>query len=389
MTGRDLHDLKGFVLGTLLPRWKERGIDGDGAFYERLDAGLEPIDLGYRRLLAQCRQIFTFAEGALLGGGDELGDAAARAFGLLRERYHAGEGRGWRFAVGEHPSVPAATRDLYAHAFVLLACASMHRLVGGPEPLATARETLDFLRMHFAAPAGGGFAEALDDELRPLPRVRRQNPHMHLLEGCLMMYDASGDAAYADLADELVQLFATRFFHEPSGTLGEFFDDELRPHAKTGTIVEPGHHFEWIWLLDRRAALDYRGAHSLAADELWARAERLLHWAVERGHDADAGGYFDEADRDGTPLKDSKRIWPITEALKAFAAARRRLGDAWAAHQSATLGLLFERYLRGDTGGWNEVLRRDLSPEVDYLPATTLYHVMMGLRESLAIEAAS
>ena len=48
----------------------------------------------------------------------------------------------------------------------------------------------------------------------------------------------------------MFELFASRFFLPGSGVLCEYFDDELKPlPGERGQIVEPGHHYEWIWLL--------------------------------------------------------------------------------------------------------------------------------------------
>ena len=78
-------------------------------------------------------------------------------------------------------------RDLYAHAFVLLAIASYVGATGNRRALSLADETLAFLDDHMASPDGGGFVE----QLPPLGGVRRQNPHMHLFEALLALWECS------------------------------------------------------------------------------------------------------------------------------------------------------------------------------------------------------
>jgi hypothetical protein len=83
---------------------------------------------------------------------------------------------------------------------------------------------------------------------------RRQNPHMHLLEALLAAHDAFGDGVFFARAEELVLIFLSRFFQAGEGALPEYFDAALAPQREAGRfLVEPGHHYEWIWLLDRYA----------------------------------------------------------------------------------------------------------------------------------------
>jgi len=368
------------TLSGLLEPWCPRALAPDGGFHERLDRDLEPVDLGYRRLVVQCRQVFVFAEGARHGVAGAA-DVAARGFEHLCTAYRTPVG-GWRFALGDgqHPSgVPGETHDLYGHAFVLLACAAMHELTADDEPLRLAFQTLTFLNESFRAP-GGGFEEALDADLVPLERVRRQNPHMHLLEGCVFAFRASGDEAYGLLADELVQLLDQRFYDDASHTLGEFFDRDLCPHGERGNVVEPGHHFEWVWLLARYRERERERLQAPTDERLNEIMGHLLHRGYDLGRDPEHGGFFDAIDRTGNVLEETKRIWPVTEACKAFA-LMRRFDESCIARLDETWRLLEERYLSADAGRWNEVLARDLTPTVEYLPGTTLYHLVMALRE--------
>src|SRR3546814_13925869 len=65
--------------------------------------------------------------------------------------------------------------------------------------------------------------------------------HMHLLEACLALHEATKETAYLDRAGLLLDLFRDRFL--VTGSLREFFTDDLRPApGDAGRIVEPGHH---------------------------------------------------------------------------------------------------------------------------------------------------
>src|SRR5258707_12359112 len=60
-------------------------------------------------------------------------------------------------------------------------------------------------------------------------------------------------------AAELYGMMAARFFQHRTGILAEYFDGSWNPREGTdGRICEPGHHFEWSWLLRGYAALSGR-----------------------------------------------------------------------------------------------------------------------------------
>jgi mannose/cellobiose epimerase-like protein (N-acyl-D-glucosamine 2-epimerase family) len=193
---------------------------------------------------------------------------------------------------------------------------------------------------------------------------------MHWVEALLALHEAAPDAALVEQVRALVALAATRFVDARSDALGELFDADWAPaRAPEGAIVEPGHHYEWAWLL-RRA--DAARAHPDAA----ALSERLFAFAERAGLDAD-GLAFDQIDRTGRVLADAKRLWPQTERVKALAARgeRARLGEA--------LRACFAHYARPD-GGWREHLDRARRPLFDTQNATSVYHVVLALREAMA-----
>jgi mannose-6-phosphate isomerase len=197
---------------------------------------------------------------------------------------------------------------------------------------------------------------------------------MHMLEGLLSLWAASGERRYLDRATAIFELFRSHFFLPEFGVLGEYFDADLRSASgESGRIVEPGHHYEWIWLL---RWFERETGQSVKAwvDPLYAHADRF-------GFDAD-GLIVDEVMADGSVHLASHRIWPLTEAIKAnfVEAAAGRPG---AAEKTAALaeGLL-ERYLRPAVrGGWIDRLDPQGKPSADSIPASTLYHLICAIAE--------
>jgi mannose/cellobiose epimerase-like protein (N-acyl-D-glucosamine 2-epimerase family) len=172
----------------------------------------------------------------------------------------------------------------------------------------------------------------------------------------------------------LFDLARTKFIVD--GTLREYFTDGLDPVQGTmGTIVEPGHHMEWVWLLHRYAALtdDSRAVET---------ATGLYTFALDHGYDATSGGLLDEVTSNGAVRRDSRRLWPQTEALKGHLVRLERAdGGAAAARVGAGLDSLSRHHLVGGGGNWHEHIRADGTNFYGSLPASSLYHLSFAVAE--------
>jgi len=370
--------LQSWSVGQALPLWLGTGFDAvQGRFEERLTLQGQPDKGVPVRLIVQSRQIWSCALAVRRKWHDAAPALIERAFESVQRDYLRPDGReGWVFSVNADGSVADAKRDLYSHAFVLLASASYFGATGKREALALADETLAFLDRELKAPQAGGYVDVLPkaDELR------RQNPHMHMFEALLALWTVSADRKYLDRARQIFELFRTRFFQPREGTgegvLIEYFDSALLPVAgPTGQIVEPGHHCEWIWLL--------RNFEHETGQDVQPFVDGLYAHAHRHGYD-ERGLIVDELFSDGRVKMPSHRVWPVTEAIKANVAEAVR-GRPGAEQRIVSLvESLRDRYFVGTTsGGWMDRLDKDALPATDFMPASTLYHVLCAADELL------
>ncbi len=378
---RDPHDalrarrLWAFAFDAMLPAWRRHGWDAaQGRVHERLDARFAPQAALPGRLHAHCRQLHCFALATTLIGRAEDRAHARQLYDYLLSAFRDPDHGGWVYTVGADGRPADRTKDCYGHAFVLFALAAAHRHLGLPGAAMLARETRDLMVRHLALEIGG-FATRAAADWRVEDRALRQNPNMHMLEAVLALADATGDPVWRADAAALLALFRTCLFDAATGTLGEYFDAAGAPAPDTGHIVEPGHQFEWYWLLHQAIRVTGDAAVAPAADA-------LLAWGLRHGLDAGQGGVVDEVDRTGRVLKDTKRIWPLTEAVRALA-WRVRTGDdaAWAPFRALVDDLLDHRLL--PDGSWREWVARDGTAVVDYLPSTTPYHILGAVVEAV------
>jgi mannose/cellobiose epimerase-like protein (N-acyl-D-glucosamine 2-epimerase family) len=373
---RDVHSATAFMAAWMreqaLPLWAASGFDTEaGRFEEGLTFGREPRLEAPIRLLVQARQIFAYALAERRQWHSGSKELVERAFAAMKRDYFRPDGRdGWVFSIARDGSVVDATRDLYAHAFVLLAVASHVQATGREEGLEVARDTIAFLDREMMAPLGGGYLETLPAREGP----RRQNPHMHLFEAMLALWECSGDPRFLERSGQLFDLFLRRFFQDRQGVLLEYYDSALNPLSGAGETVEPGHHFEWCWLLRRYEKASGDGRVGSIVDRLYEHAGRA-------GFDAD-GLLVDEVRPEGVVARASRRLWPMTEAIKSdlAEALRGRIGAGERA--VASTQALYRLFLKpAPEGGWVDRLGPDGTPLGNFMPATSLYHLAGAVDE--------
>jgi len=368
----DLNALRHWLIEKALPVWATHGFDvGTQRFQERLDKAARPIAVP-QRAMVQARQIYVYAQAAMLGWHPEGAALAESAMAALRRDYlEMSNGRA-SVVFSVHPASGAPVsrvRDAYTHAFVLFALAQLHAMNGDAELLTLADMIIAYVDEELTDAVHGGVFDA-----SPRTGAKRQNPHMHLLEAYLALDTAAPGRGYIERAHRLVQLFHDRLAHLEHEILLEHFADDWGNHPDKAMLFEPGHHYEWAWLLHRHQKLG--GADHAA----WR--ERLHRTATEFGR-SDNGLLWDEVGADRRVLKRSTRLWPHTEAIKA-ASVRHTDGDAEAAAFAQHMSdLLFAHFLDLPfEGGWTDHLASDLAPLVDYVPASSLYHLMHAASEA-------
>jgi mannose-1-phosphate guanylyltransferase/mannose-6-phosphate isomerase len=340
----------GWLGGAALPLWATAGVDpASGGFREALTWAGAPHD-PRRRARVSARQAFVFANAAAEGLIGPWAMVARDGWAWFAARARRGDGL---YAAGLTTAGEVAdpTPHLYEHAFILLALAALGEASEARAVLAG----LEALRH----PAGG-FREAGEQPFQA-------NAHMHLFEAALAWEAADGGAAWGALADEVAALALDRFIAPATGALREFYDAEWRALDGDDALVEPGHQFEWAWLLERWGrARGHDGAR--------AAARRLF--AVGRGASDPARGVVCNALRSDLGVRDAgARLWPQTEHLKAALI----LGETGAALEAAN-GLV--AYLETpQAGAWRERMAADGSFLEEPSPATSLYHLYLAIRE--------
>jgi mannose-6-phosphate isomerase len=211
----------------------------------------------------------------------------------------------------------------------------------------------------------GGFEESAP---RILPLL--SNSHMHLLEVCLEWMDQDG-GPWGDIAAEIVELALQRFYDPASGFIREFFDGDwkLIPGADAD-VAEPGHQYEWAWLLLRWSQrANNPGAFQLALD--------LIDRAEARGVDSTRGVAVNSLFGDGSMRDARARLWPQTERIKATIVAAKLTGQARYANAAVAAADALMKYLDMPLPGlWRDTMDERGAFVEQLVPASSFYHIV-------------
>jgi mannose-6-phosphate isomerase len=340
-----------------LPLWAGAGVDSAGGlFHEALSVEGAPVE-GPRRARAQARQVFVFASAVTAGYGERWLPVAKTGWARFVEAYRRPDGLFINRAAADGTPIDTEA-DIYEQAFALLAMAALQAADPSQRALAIEAERTRAALQARRVPAGG-FRENG-------PHPYQANCHMHLFESA-MAWEKTGGRDWTLLSDELAALAMTRFIDPKSGALREFFDADWNALQGEGGLVEPGHQFEWAWLLERWGVARGDASARAAARRLFENGLRGVDPVREVAVNA---LWEDFSVRDG-----AARLWPQTEHLKAAVV----LGDE-AQVLRAARGLA--QYLDVPArGAWRDKLRPDGGFIEEPAPATSFYHLMVAVLE--------
>ena len=347
--------LGAYLWNDVLPVWANLAIDqktGGAIESLNLDGRAEPDKT--RRGRVAPRQLFSFARAKALGWNpngraDEVIDACVT---YLNGAARSDRG-GWAHKIAADGTLELSSRDFYDHAFVALAGAELAGL-GDARGEALSQEAFQLIDTLFLDPEHKGWQDC------ETPSAGKSaNPHMHLLEASLRHYDVTADQKSLNRINEIMTLFERSMFDPQSdAVLEDFGADWSRLDT---SAIEPGHCYEWAFLLSEVQRLTGRDSVS------WLR--RLTRFA-------DRSGVTNSlvVDRIDMP-NPTYRLWPQLERLRLNLTlgtnaqlVRDIADDIWTHYLS-----------RGPEHGWVDQLDHNLTPISQTVPASMIYHFMSNL----------
>jgi len=365
-----------------MPDWLDLVQDHDGGgVYDVLDINGMPATKGEKSILTQARTLFAFSHLALLSGDPALVRAARRQAAIL-PKFRKGPGL-YRRAVnaeGDPTGMPAdEVARSYDQCFIILGLATWNKLSPSAENQAEIDACWQALSTTLTDPETGLLLEddTVTDPAAPDAPPRSQNPHMHLYEACLQSYEMTGEGIWLTRATVLRDTALRHFLDDDTDSLAEFVAPDLSPLAgELGARREPGHQYEWAWLLAREAEFNGNDTTPDVARRLQDFGESY-GWATSGALEGTA---FDAVWPDGRVMDGTFLLWPQTEAIKVYA-IRHIAGDAGAGERAQNLLCLMFEHWFADHSAW--VNRVSDTGQVIWPEALTrlFYHLVIALTE--------
>ena len=358
------------------PHWAHYGIDPrDGGFFEALSQRGRGLGTP-RRARIHPRQIHAFAQARRFGWRGDAVQIVRRGIDYFTRCYRRPDGL-FRTLV-DADGMPLDERALlYDQAFALLGYAGASVTLTAPAMFeCRALELRAVIQSRLGAGDGGFYSSEGAGERR------ESNPHMHLLEACLIWTQVGRDGGWRVWAEDLIELALSRFIERDSGALREFFSPSWGPAPGVdGRVMEPGHQFEWAFLLLKSP---------------WANSESVKRTAlrlIAAGERGVRNGVAVNSMLDDLTVHDpNARLWPQTERLKAALLAARVTGEPCYGSMAFAAASSLLHYLETPVSGlWFDLMLPDGRVVDSPAPASTLYHLVeaiAALDESLRFRPA-
>lgn len=363
--------MREWLLNVGAPIWASVGRTKIGWFAERISSQGE-ADASYFRTFVQARHVYSFSAIGRMGWEGPWADLVEQTIDSLLSNARRADGL-YVHRLTEDGRVLDPRADLYDQAFILLALGASGAVLDRPDLFDAAEALLEKLE-YLWAHTNGGFNEG---EIAS-PELRRQNPHMHLLEAFLLLAKSSRRQRFWDSALNIARLAANNFIDAETGALREYFRDDWLPLGdgprRLGDVVEPGHCCEWAWLFEQLVTEGWTEGIALSnALTTFARRYGLSHSGTI---------LVDEVWIDGTIKSERARLWPQTERAKAAISRWLRLGTSMEAGEITAAIAGLRRYLEGVFPGlWRDKLYADGAWVNEPAPGSSLYHISCAVAE--------
>lgn len=349
-----------WLFESALPLWWQTGADHrEGGFHELIAEDGSPTG-SFRRARVQGRQSYVYAQAGVMGWNGPWREAAPHGLSYLKAHYAVPGGQ-FCTQVSNSGAVLNDAVMLYDQAFVLLAAATMLKTMPERDDLRADAHALFAAILATRKHPAGGFAETGDKKFL-------SNPHMHLLEALLAWCEVEPNGLWGEWADHIANLARTKFIDAKHGYLREYFDADWAPApGADGHVVEPGHQFEWAWLLMRWGKIRHH-------PEIRATARRLFDHGL-RGIDPKRDAAIHAMTDTFEVTVPTARLWAQTERIKA--ALMLAPGEEALISEALKGAATLWRYLDTPVKGlWWDRFEPDGTFVSEPAPASTFYHII-------------
>lgn len=332
-----------------LPHWLKAASAANGFFQINLDRQWRPVGKSEATLVSQSRLLFTLAGGYEVTGEEAYLQAVEKGGDFLIENFRDTEYGGWFWSVSPAGEpLPDDRKSSYGYVCVIFGLAHAYRVTDERRFAEAAISCWEDMKKHLRYD-DGGIKPGANRDFSKVCGHNSQNPMMHLFEGLLALYEATGLQSIFDDARELGEFVFTRLFCRDGGYLPELYDKDWKPLPtdKDG-YIDPGHQIEWSFFLSRAVEMGFPRSYLEIG-------ERLLDYGLRFGCDRDTGVVFPSADYNGRAYvgPEGLRFWAQCELLRTLIhhAVVRGRDDLWEPF-AKSLAFVKQHFIDEQYGGW-------------------------------------
>ena len=297
-----------WINNEVFPFWAEKGLDQiNNGFFELINENGNPKN-SFRRSRLVARQIYSFSKSKELGWTGDSKEIISMGLNFLEKNLISQNGQIF-MNINIEKSNPNKDHDLYDYAFVFLCLSELAKNeIFFEKAVSLSNKSLNWItnnwRHHHI-----GFKEdpKVSDNLRA-------NPHMHLLEASLSWEQVESNYRdrWESVSDEVVNLLLSKLYSDKRFAVSEYFDlDWNDTKEKSHQVIEPGHQYEWGWLLLNWA----KKRNNIKVKKI---AIKLINTAETYGFNKDSLKVINALNFDHEVIDNNSKLWQQTERLKAW-----------------------------------------------------------------------
>lgn len=351
-------------ISEIISFYEPRVVDPSGGFYQSFYINGRNFNPGFRQIVSSARMVINFMLAGKLLDRPELIEIGKHGLDYIEKVHYVPEKEAYAFTVvvdrsGKHKP-DDMTQQAYGYAFILAAHAAARTAGAVPDDSGVAR-VFDILEKRFWLPERGAYRDTISADGVPDDAYRGQNSNMHMCEGLIAAYEATGDGRYLSRAEELADTFTNKLAEKAGGFVWEHYtgdfevDWEYNKNDPTNIYrpwgFQPGHQVEWAKnLLNIRRN---KGRLSLGTDWMLRRARELFDGSWELSWDAEHGGLVYGFGPDKTWCDSEKYFWVHGESIATLAQLYEATSDpAYVEKYVCLWQYCWEHWVDHEYGGW-------------------------------------
>lgn len=384
-TGKYTEFDKGFVkthaldtLGFYVPQCVD---EQNGGFYQTFLKDGTVCDDTKKDLIGTARFIVDFSLVSLMTGSNNYDSFIEHGLEFLLEVHEDKKYGGFFQTVTGKIPVKDEDKRAYSHAFALLAFSRAFE-AGFEKAESYITSVFELMEETFWEERFGLYATQVSRDLTSLSSYRGQNANMHMVEGLIAAYEATGEEKYIKRAMKVARRIAVELANECGGLIWEHYtsswdvdpdynkDDPENIYRPFGFL--PGHLLEWsklLLILERYEQEDW----------LKEKSVELYRKAIEHGWDKERKGFNYTFDFERNVLNQDRYYWVHAEAVAVSFLLWARTGNKkYLNWYEEFWNYSLDNLVDNENGGWYRVVDQEGKPfeEKKSIPGKTDYHTI-------------